>query len=145
MATKSIEMRWLLLLGVIMVSLSARTDDGAEKPGDKPPNKPNNLTADVYEKEDASVSFSAHVNLIRETDVIEVFFDGKNKGPFLLKDGPNIGLFKERLTKSQKKKEQNVTVKATEDVITSVELVEIKDQEKKKSDLDSVLDDILKK
>lgn len=133
----------LALAGIIIVSLSSYAEDeGSEK---KTPKTSNKISADIYEKEDTSSAFSAHVNLIRETDVIEVFFNGKNKGPYLLKDNPNLGVFKERLAKSQKNKNQTVTVKIVDDVITSVELVEVKATEKKKSDLDSVLGDILKK
>jgi len=114
--------------------------------GDAGSKKPKVLSTDIYEKEESAVkSLTGHVNLIRETDTIEVFFDGKDKGPFLLKDDPNLGVFKERLVKSQKNKNQNVTVKVTEGVITSVELVENKAPQQKKSDTDSVLDDILKK
>lgn len=106
------------------------------------------LSADIYEKEDTTVSFSSRPTLIRETDIIEVFFEGKNKGPYILKDGPSLGLFKERLIKSQKNKNQSVNIKINDDVITSVDLAEAKaapSEEKKKSDLDSVLDDMLKK
>lgn len=103
------------------------------------------LAVEIYEKEETVKSFSAHVSMIRETDTIEVFFDGKNKGPYILKDGPELGALKEKLIKSQKNKNQNVTVKVNEDVITSVDLVEIKAPTQKKSDIDSVLDDILKK
>ncbi|OYZ15213.1 MAG: hypothetical protein B7Y39_16460 [Bdellovibrio sp. 28-41-41] len=117
-------------------------DGGAEE---GMPKKAKAMSADIYEKEDAVTSFTGHVNLIRETDTIEVFFDGKNKGPYILKEGPSLGAFKEKLIKSQKNKNQNVTVKVTDDAITSVEIVEIKAVEKKKSDMDSVLDDILKK
>jgi hypothetical protein len=134
---------------LIIVSLSLHAESDGEKTDKKTAApqaaKSHGLSADVYEKEDSITSFSAHVNMIRETDVIEVFFDGKNKGPYLLKDDPNLGAFKERLAKSQKNKNQTVTVKVNDDVITNVELTEIKAVEKKKSDLDSVLSDILKK
>ena len=69
--------------------------------GDAGSKKPKVLSTDIYEKEESAVkSLTGHVNLIRETDTIEVFFDGKDKGPFLLKDDPNLGVFKERLVKS---------------------------------------------
>ena len=138
MSKISIVLRPLLFTTFIIVSLSSYANEGTGK-------KSTGMSTDIYEKEDDAKSFSAHVNLIRETDVIEVFFDGNNKGPYLLKDSPNLGLFKERLAKSQKNKNQNVTVKITDDVITDVEISEIKAKVQKKSDLDSVLDDILKK
>lgn len=146
MSAISIVMRRFTSIAVIIVALSAFSQEGSEKsaPATSAPKK-SVLSADIYEKEDSSSSFTAHVNLIRETDVLEVFFDGKNKGPYLLKDNASLGLFKERLSKSQKNKAQTVTVKITDEVITSVELVEIKKAEKKNGDLDSVLDDILKK
>jgi len=133
---------------VSLFSLNAVNAQESPKDGggeDASPKKVKPISADIYEQEDAVKSFTGHVNLIRETDTIEVFFDGKNKGPFMLKEGPNLGAFKEKLIKSQKNKDQNVTVKITDDTITSVEIVEIKAAEKKKSDMDSVLDDILKK
>ncbi|MBL7555155.1 MAG: hypothetical protein JNM24_04975 [Bdellovibrionaceae bacterium] len=143
MVTKSIILRQAALALLFIVSFcvveSAHAQDGGAK-------KSKGLSADIYEKEDSAVkSFTGHVNLIRETDTVEVFFDGKYKGPYLLKDDPNLGAFKEKLIKSQKNKNQNVTVKVSEDVITSVELVENKAPQQKKSDTDSVLDDILKK
>ncbi|GEM_PF-3505513 len=147
MVTKSIILRQAALALLFIVSFcvveSAHAQDGGGEGGAK---KSKGLSADIYEKEDSAVkSFTGHVNLIRETDTVEVFFDGKYKGPYLLKDDPNLGAFKEKLIKSQKNKNQNVTVKVSEDVITSVELVENKAPQQKKSDTDSVLDDILKK
>lgn len=150
-------LRRFAVLGIIIVSLSSFGQNiGENSDPDSSPKKQasptsqnpksNSLSADIYEKEDSIKSFSAHVNLIRETDVIEVFFDGKIKGPFVLKDNPNLGVFKERLAKSQKNKNQNVSVKVTDEAITSVELVETTaPNANKKSDIDSVLDDILKK
>ena len=147
--TLSIVMRRFALSAIIIVSLSTHSEEEGEKSDKKSAApqaaKSHGLSTDVYEKEESASSFTAHVNLIRETDVIEVFFDGKNKGPYLLKDDPNLGVFKERLAKSKKNKNQNVTVKVADEVITNVEIVEIKATEKKKSDLDSVLSDILKK
>lgn len=139
--------RSLLTTLFFIASLSSALVYGHEGDSDQrdTAKKPKPLSADIYEKEDTVKSFSAHVNLIRETDTIEVFFDGNNKGPYILKDDPNLGVFKEKLIKSQKNKNQNVTVKINEDVITSVELTENKAATQKKSDMDSVLDDILKK
>ncbi len=153
MSAVSIVMRRLAISSIIIVALTSFSQEGSVKPateeGDhralKSAPKKSGLSADIYEKEDSSFSFTAHVNMIRETDVIEVFFEGKNKGPYLLKEGPNLGLYKERLAKSQKNKTQTVSVKTTDDVITAVEIVEIKKDEKKKSDYDAILDDILKK
>jgi hypothetical protein len=139
MIAMSTILRQYLIIGIFMVSLPSFADDANDK-------KQKAMSADIYEKEEpATKSFSGRVNMIRETDTIEVFFDGKHKGPFILKDDPNLGLFKERLAKSQKNKNQNVSVKISDEVITSVELVEIKAPANKKSDMDSVLDDILKK
>lgn len=127
-------LRQSVVLLIIMVSLETLAQQSS------------GLSADIYEKEDPVSSFSGHVNLIRETDVIEVFFDGPKKGPFILKDDGNLGLFKGRLAKSQTSKNQNVTVQIKDDVITGVELVDAKSApDDKKSDLDSVLSDILKK
>lgn len=135
-----------LLLFFIVSLASVESVQAQEGGGEGNSKKPKAMSADIYEKEESAVkSFTGHVNLIRETDTIEVFFDGKNKGPYILKDDPNIGVFKERLIKSQKNKNQNVTVKINEDTITSVELVENKAPQEKKSDIDSVLGDILKK
>tara|TARA_B110001454_G_scaffold219202_1_gene252017 strand:+ start:109692 stop:110135 length:444 start_codon:yes stop_codon:yes gene_type:complete len=147
MFASSVILRRLLTSVFFIVSVSSVNAVNAQEGGSDPtpPKKSQTMSADIYEKEDSVKSFSGHVNLIRETDTIEVFFDGKNKGPYILKDDPNLGAFKEKLIKSQKNKNQNVTVKISEDVITGVELVEIKAAEKKKSDIDSVLDDILKK
>lgn len=143
MRATSVILRRLMTTLVFIVSLfSVNTVYGQD---DSTPKKAKAMSADIYEKEDVVKSFSGHVNLIRETDTVEVFFDGKNKGPYVLKEGPNLGAFKEKLIKSQKNKSQNVTVKVSEDAITSVEIVEIKPVDKKKSDMDSVLDDILKK
>ncbi len=151
MLASSIILRRLMITFIFIVSLfplnavnaQESPKDGGNEEG--MPKKAKAMSADIYEQEDSIKSFSGHVNLIRETDTIEVFFDGKNKGPYILKEGPNLGAFKEKLIKSQKNKNQNVTVKVNDDAITSVELVEIKAVEKKKSDMDSVLDDILKK
>lgn len=135
MLKSSINMRHWALGFIFIVSLTVHSQ---EKTG---------ASADIYEKEEsATKSFSARVNMIRETDVIEVFFDGSSKGPFLLKDDPNLGIFKERLTKSQKNKSQSVNVQVKDEVITNVELAEAKAApQNKKSDLNTVLDDILKK
>lgn len=146
MFAESVILRRAIVRLFLIVSLVAfKSVNAQESDGTPRSQKPKGLNADIYEKEEAAVtSFTGHVNLIRETDTIEVFFDGKNKGPYVLKDDPNLGAFKEKLVKSQKNKNQNVTVKIREDVITSVELAEIKTPEKK-SDTESVLDDILKK
>ena len=146
MLGKSVILRQVTLTLFLIVSLaSLESVQAQEGGGDSTSKKSKALSADIYEKEESAVkSFTGRVNLIRETDTIEVFFDGKNKGPYILKDDPNLGAFKEKLVKSQKNKNQNVTVKLSEDVITGVELVEIKAPEKK-SDTESVLDDILKK
>lgn len=147
MVAKGIILRQATLALLLIVSLSASESAQAQESGGEGGSKKNKgLSADIYEKEESAIkSFTGHVSLIRETDTIEVFFDGKNKGPYILKDDPNLGVFKEKLIKSQKNKNQNVTVKVNEDVITGVDLVEIKSQQQKKSDTDSVLDDILKK
>ncbi len=142
-----IELRRLIFLGFIIVSLASHSEEGGDKKavvdGDDAPKA---SPTQIYEKEESTKgSFTAHVTTIRESETVEVFFDGKNKGPYILKDDPNLGVFKEKLVKSQKKKDQTVNVKTTDDVITGVELVEVKAAEKKKSDLDSVLSDILKK
>ncbi len=139
-----VSLRQFSFLVTFLIALTLTAQDN----GDTAPKKnKSTLSADIYEKEDSSSSFTAAVKLIRETDVIEVFFDSpKNKGPYLLKDSPNLGVFKERLSKSQKNKGQTVIVNLADDVITNVELTEKKAaEEKKKSDLDSVLDDMLKK
>lgn len=125
----------------LLFSLSAYTEENNQIPN---PQKSSTLSADIYEKTQDTKSFSDKVNLIRESDTIEVFFQGKIKGPFVLKDGPELGLFKERLIKSQKSQNQKVTVKIVDDTITSVVLEESKSQNKK-DDMKGVLDDILKK
>ena len=142
-----IELRRLISIGFIIVSLFAHSEDISDKKATtESDDKPKPAPTEIYEKEESTKgSFTAHVTTIRESETVEVFFDGKNKGPYILKDDPNLGVFKERLVKSQKKKDQTVNVKTTDDVITGVELVEVKATEKKKSDLDSVLSDILKK
>lgn len=147
MRTKSVILRQAALALLFIVSLNGvKSVQAQEGSGEASTKKSKGLSADIYEKEESAVkSFTGHVNLIRETDTVEVFFDGKYKGPYILKDDPNLGVFKERLIKSQKNKNQNVTVKVNEDVITGVELVENKAPQQKKSDTDSVLDDILKK
>jgi hypothetical protein len=150
MLASSVILRRLMTTLIFIVALiylnPVNAQDNPKDSGEEGmPKKAKAMSADIYEKEDAAKSFSGHVSLIRETDTIEVFFDGKNKGPYILKDDPNLGVFKEKLIKSQKNKNKNVTVKISDDAITSVELVEIKAAEKKKSDMDSVLDDILKK
>ena len=144
-----IDLRQLSLYFFIIVSLSLKAQEGGESDEDKKSDlkakTKSKLSADIYEKEDTTLSFSAPVKLIRDSDVVEVFFEGKYKGPYILKNDPNIGVFKERLIKSQKNKKQSVSVKVVDDVITGVELIEQKTTEKKKDDMDSVLDDILKK
>jgi hypothetical protein len=108
----------------------------------------NKLSADIYEKDanEDKKSLSSKVNFIREMGEIEVFFDGQDKGPYILKEGPNLGLYKDRLIKSQKSKELKVNVKVEKDYIVSVELSETKEKPKdSKSDVESVLDSVFKK
>ncbi|MBL7543534.1 MAG: hypothetical protein JNL11_06935 [Bdellovibrionaceae bacterium] len=153
MTKYSVILRQIFAAFVIIVSLNGHAHEGEKRESSdqtiaekSPAPKNSALSADIYEKEESStVSFSGRVNLIRETDIIEVFFDGKNKGPYVLKEGPSLGELKEKLIKSQKNKNQNVNVKITDDVITSVELTESKAPANKKSDLNSVLDDMIKK
>lgn len=106
------------------------------------------LSTDIYEKDpnEDNKTISAKVNLIREMGDIEVFFDGKDKGPYILKEGPNLGLYKDRLIKSQKSKDLKASVKIEKDYIVSVEISENKEKPKSsKSDVDSVLDSVFKK
>lgn len=117
-----------------------------DSPQSKPPKK--GLSTDIYEKDpnEDNKTINAKVNLIREMGDIEVFFDGKDKGPYILKEGPNLGLYKERLIKSQKSKDLKASVKIEKDYIVSVEVSENKEKPKSsKSDVDSVLDSVFKK
>lgn len=122
---------------------------GSANPVDSPQSKQSKgLSSDIYEKDpdEDKKSISAKVKLLREMGEIEVFFEGKDKGPYVLKEGPNLGLYKDRLMKSQKSKDQKANVKIEKDFIVSVELPEVKEKPKdSKSDVDSVLDSILKK
>lgn len=145
------------VLGILFLfsfQLSFGQDDSSQKidsPQISPssPSGPSNkLSADIYEKdanEDKKI-LSSKVNFIREMGEIEVFFDGQDKGPYILKEGPNLGLYKDRLIKSQKSKELKVNVKVEKDYIVSVELSETKEKPKdSKSDVESVLDSVFKK
>lgn len=148
------------VLGILFLfsfQLSFGQDDSSQKidspqvspSGPASPSGPSNkLSADIYEKDanEDKKSLSSKVNFIREMGEIEVFFDGQDKGPYILKEGPNLGLYKDRLIKSQKSKELKVNVKVEKDYIVSVELSETKEKPKdSKSDVESVLDSVFKK
>lgn len=144
-------MRNLILTFAILIfsySLAQAQDSGStnDSPQSNTPKK--GLSADIYEKDpnEDNKTINAKVNLIREMGDIEVFFDGKDKGPYILKEGPNLGLYKERLIKSQKSKDLKASVKIEKDYIVSVEVSENKEKPKNtKSDVDSVLDSVFKK
>lgn len=111
--------------------------------------KSKKLSSDIYEKEPSQDkrTLSAKVKLVREYgEEIEVFLEGKDKGPFRLKEGPSLGLYKERLIKSQKSKDLKANISLNKDFIVSVEIPKAAPQtNNSKSDVDSVLDSILKK
>lgn len=110
--------------------------------------KKGGLSSDIYEKDptEDNRTINAKVHLIREMGDIEVFFDGKDKGPYILREGPNLGLYKERLIKSQKSKDLKASVKIEKDYIVSVEVSESKEKpQSQKSEVDSVLDSVFKK
>jgi hypothetical protein len=139
----------LYCLFLSQYSLGQSDSAGSTNPVDSPQSKQSKgLSSDIYEKDpdEDKKSISAKVKLLREMGEIEVFFEGKDKGPYVLKEGPNLGLYKDRLMKSQKSKDQKANVKIEKDFIVSVELPEVKEKPKdSKSDVDSVLDSILKK
>lgn len=98
------------------------------KPSDK--KQKSTVNTQVYEKEATDESFSAKVSVVRDVhDEVEVFFDGPKKGPYTLPDGPNQGLYMERLEKSKKASGPSVQVTIDNDRIQSVEIVQRKEQE----------------
>lgn len=126
----------------------AQSDSSAKNDSPQSNKQGKGLSSDIYEKDpdEDKKSINAKVTLIREMGDIEVFFDGKDKGPYILKEGPNLGLYKERLIKSQKSKDLKASVKIEKDYIVSVEVSEPKEKPKDaKSDVDSVLDSVFKK
>ncbi len=131
--------------------VSLGQDDSSQKidsPQVNPSSPSKKLSADIYEKDtnEDKKNLNSKVSLIREMGEIEVFFEGQDKGPYILKEGPSLGLYKERLIKSQKSKEIKVNVKIEKDYIVSVELTETKEKPKdSKSDVESVLDSVFKK
>lgn len=108
-------------------------------------NKPGKLNSDIYEKEDDTKTLTGKVKIIRDMESVEVFLETKPSGPFLLKEGPSLGLFKERLIKSQKSSNRTVTIKIKNDYIESVELAPESKKPDSKENMDSVLDSIFKK
>lgn len=140
----------ILTFSILIFSQTAvfgqETGSKNDSPQSSAPKK--GLSTEIYEKDpnEDNKTINAKVNLIREMGDIEVFFDGKDKGPYILKEGPNLGLYKERLIKSQKSKDLKASVKIEKDYIVSVEVTENKEKPKsQKSDVDSVLDSVFKK
>lgn len=141
----------ILIFTLFFLSLNhsfAQTDSSLNNDSPQSSKQSKGLSADIYEKDpnEDKKSINAKVTLIREMGDIEVFFDGKDKGPYILKEGPNVGLYKERLIKSQKSKDLKAAVKIEKDYIVSVDVIEVKEKPKDaKSDVDSVLDSVFKK
>lgn len=134
---------------LIFIQPAVYAQDMGQK-NDSPQSAPQKkgLSSEIYEKDsnEDNRTINAKVHLIREMGDIEVFFDGKDKGPYILKEGPNLGLYKERLIKSQKSKDLKASVKIEKDYIVSVEVSESKEKPKsQKSEVDSVLDSVFKK
>ncbi|MCK6597809.1 MAG: hypothetical protein L6Q37_05550 [Bdellovibrionaceae bacterium] len=134
----------LITFFLVITSLSVFADSSKDDSSQPEKTKLSSQIFEADDKEDKK-SFSAKVKMIREMGDIEVFFEGKDKGPFMLPESSSLGLYKERLIKSQKSKNQNVKVKIEKDNITSVELDEATQNKTPKENVDSVIDSMLKK